>query len=200
MKSCKRCGGVDVPFNVDKSKKDNMSIYCSVCTREKTSLAHKSKFGLVNGIYSNQKLNSKKRGHTPPLYSVKELREWLYDNKKYHLLYTQWVESEYDKLLTPSCDRIDDSLGYDFDNITVMTWGENRAKGYRDVRSKKLHNPSLLNGGHSPIDKMSKDGDFIRSYISQAEAARDNNVHQANIHKCLTMRHPILKGVLCLKR
>jgi len=154
--------------------------------RERLKLNHRSKFGLVNGMYSQQKFNSKKRGHSSPEYSVKELREWLYENPKYHTLYKNWVDSDYNKLLTPSCDRNDDSYGYSLDNISITTWGENKAKGHLDTRSKRLHNPTLLNGGHSPVDKLSKDGDFICSYISQSEAARANNVYQANIHKCLT--------------
>lgn len=185
MKKCLRCGSCNNDFTKDSSKKDGLSTYCMVCSREKSRENQRSKFGLASRIYSNQKTNSKRRGHTNPDYSTRELREWLYSQPEYNRLYSEWVESEYDRLKAPSCDRINDSEGYSLSNIKLMTWAENKAKGHMDIRSMKISNRTLLNGGHCPIDKLSLAGDIIETYISQSEAARKNNVYQANIHKCL---------------
>ena len=142
-----------------------------------------SKFTLPGKIIGRQRANSKRRKHNLPNYSVKELRDWLYDQTLYHILFNKWVASGYKKELAPSCDRKDDTLPYTLDNIQLMTWAENKSKGHMMVRSNELHNPTLLNGGHRAVRKYSLTGRYLHTYISQQEAARDTNVKQGNIHK-----------------
>lgn len=37
-------------------------------------------------------------------------------------------------MFRPSVDRIVDSLGYSIANIQLMTWGENKSKGYHEQK------------------------------------------------------------------
>lgn len=98
---------------------------CKKCERDYS----RSASGVIRLIYSNQKITSKKRGHTPPQYSQQQLKDWLLDNEKFTYIYNHWVYSNYEQDLKPSIDRLDIIKGYSFDNIQVLTWAENRDKG-----------------------------------------------------------------------
>jgi hypothetical protein len=108
---------------------------CISCNNEHGSNYNHSKNGLIYRIYNHQKHVSKRRGHNMPLYNRDELKVWCFNQRLFHKLYSNWVLSGYKKLLVPSCDRINDSLGYSFDNIQLMTWGENKAKGESDRKN-----------------------------------------------------------------
>ena len=52
-------------------------------------------------------------------------------------LFLKWQSSNYKRNLAPSIDRKDDTKGYSFENITVMTWKENDKKASENYRGKK---------------------------------------------------------------
>lgn len=58
-----------------------------------------------------------------------EFYNWALGSKDFHRLYEIWVESGYDRKLTPSVDRIDSSLGYEIDNMEWVTHSENSRRG-----------------------------------------------------------------------
>ena len=89
-------------------------------------------------MYSHQRASSKKRGHPEPSYDSHWLREWVLSQPEYDEIYKAWVLSGYDKNYTPSIDRIDDSKGYSFDNVQIMTWSENRMKEALYARLGKI--------------------------------------------------------------
>ena len=83
-------------------------------------------------IYRGQKSRSKRRGHTPPSYTVKELKEWVMSNPEFHVMYDNWVRLDYQTSYRPSIDRVDNSIGYTMANIRLVTWNENMVKGAID--------------------------------------------------------------------
>ena len=92
--------------------------------------------GLISQIYRSQKQHSKKRGHQPPTYSQELLLRWMTAHVIFKKLYDNWIASDYDRWLIPSVDRLDNSKGYSFDNIQLMTWKENDAKQrYRNINN-----------------------------------------------------------------
>ena len=93
--------------------------------------------GLISKIYGQQKQSSKKRGHQPPTYSKELLHRWITAHVIFQELYDNWIASNYEKDLVPSVDRLDDSKGYSFDNIQLMTWKENNAKYKNRNKNKK---------------------------------------------------------------
>lgn len=187
MKICKECNEL-LPltkFGKKSSNKDGYKAVCHVCYRDINNEYKRSKTGLPTRIFNNQKVNSKRRNMAAPSYSVKELREWLLKQKNFEVLYEAWRNSGFDRELVPSCDRIDDNLPYTLENITLTTGEKNKQKAHQMVRDNKLKNPTLLNGGHRPVEKWTKDGsELLKTYPSQAEAVRQNpSIHQANIQK-----------------
>jgi len=88
----------------------------------------KTKKGLITNIYSNQLMSSRQRGHSLPNYTLIEFREWVFKNKKFHIMFDNWEKSGYLKNLVPSCDRTDNSKGYDLDRLQIMTWREHNLK------------------------------------------------------------------------
>ena len=105
------------------------------------------------------------------------------------MLYNEWVTSGYDKYAKPSLDRIDDYKGYSFDNIQLMTWGENDTKGSLDVRNG-------INNKHSKaVLQYDLNGNFIKEYYSMAQAERETGVSHSNISNvCQHKRYLITSG------
>lgn len=107
---------------------------------ERMKRYYRTKNGLLTNIYSNQKSNSKLAGRKVPLYSKKELGEWLFNQINFETLFNNWINDNYSKNSCPSIDRIDNKKCYTIDNIQLMTWGENYKKGRiecsNDVRGK----------------------------------------------------------------
>ena len=150
---------------------------------EYTKRNRRTKQDVISRMYSHQRGSSKKRGHIMPIYTNAELSEWLLNDWLFDLLYNNWVNCGYIKNMIPSVDRLDDTKGYSFENIQLMTWGENDAKQSADTRSGKLRHKALLNGGHRAVMQFSKRGKFIDEHISTSEASRNTGVTQQNISK-----------------
>ena len=97
----------------------------------------RTKKGLITRIYGNQRTRAKKRGDELPTYTVKELQIAVLAMPLYDELHKNWVNSDYDRWLTPSLDRIDDYKSYTEDNIELKTWQENHDKALNDRKIGK---------------------------------------------------------------
>ena len=134
---------------------------------------YRTKEGLVRRIYNHQKESSKRREHKLPSYSVRDLEKFALANESFHNLYERWVESGYEKSLTPSFDRLDDNKPYSFDNFNDwMTWDENNKKA-----SLTMRNGKTKNGGKKrvPVIRIHPETKETVVYISIHEAKRQNN-------------------------
>jgi len=119
-------------------------------------------------MYSHQKQNSIKRGHQLPKYTKAELTQWLFSQESFDKLYDIWVKSGYITTLKPSVDRIDDKKGYSFNNIQLMTWGDNCKKGRLLIKKPVLQ---LFNSSTS------------KEYESIAKAGLDTKIDPASISR-----------------
>lgn len=177
MKKCSKCK-VEKDIDLFCRYKNKRQSFCKDCSIEYKKEYLKTKEGLISQIYYSQKSCSIKRGHNPPLYSRKELYNYAILKDVFHSIYDQWVDSNYNKWLVPSFDRIDNNIGYSFDNIRIVTWMENRAN-----QSISFRECSLIT--HVPQKKVSQyslNGHLIKEHISIAQATRDTGVN--NITKC----------------
>lgn len=156
-------------FYTRKDRKLGVASECMVCSCNRKLLYARTKKGLLKRIYSSQIASSRKRGHGNPEYTKQELIYRYEDDNDFVIVYNNWVSSGYDTFKSPSLDRKDDTIGYSFENIQVMTWGENRDKG---------HDTScmvVVGNGVSSNDKL--------EFISINEAGR-NGFSPSSIIRC----------------
>ncbi len=95
---------------------------------------YKTKKGKLMITYNN--MNRRVRGYVKPhLYKGLELlsRESFYkfsnESVEFNSLYDNWVNSGYDRKLSPSIDRRITSKGYTLDNMRWITHSENSKQG-----------------------------------------------------------------------
>lgn len=120
-------------------------------------------------VYSSIRSRSKRRGEIC-LISKSDLIIWLLSKgvKKKYLAY---IRSGYDKNKKPSIDRIDDFKGYFFENMQLITWGQNQLKGCNGEKhhmSSSQFNKAMFS---KKVYRYNKHGEFIALYNSAADAA-----------------------------
>ena len=133
-KKCSICGVTKNKSNFYKrlDRKVGVQPHCKTCELDRKTKYHHSKLGLIKLIYNSQLQHSKKRKHPKPNYNLEQFIKWILGNKKFNLLYSNWVKSNFLKKITPSCDRLDNNKTYSFDNLRVVTWQENNEKSHQD--------------------------------------------------------------------
>jgi hypothetical protein len=183
LKTCLSCGEdkTTSEFHKDKKFKDGVKSRCKKCKAIELKEYQKTLEGVITSLYSSQRSNSKVRKHNPPGYSKDELKEWLLKQDKFNNLFIEWEKSGYFNMLKPSIDRLDDSKGYSFDNIMVMTWGENKQKGHDDIRNGKLRhgvNPQKA------IIQYDIHDNIVKEFVSAHSAHRDTLINRGSISAC----------------
>lgn len=139
MKECLKCKRLKPLslFGKHKITKDGFNYNCKKCCKEEAILFGRTKEGLISRIYTTQKAKSKKRGHKPPNYALNELKSWILQQDKFNDLYKNWVLSGYNSNLKPSCDRLNENIGYTLNNIRLVTWIENKKEHYNQSKTAK---------------------------------------------------------------
>ncbi len=181
--SSKRCGKCREwkpaeDFHKNGSNGDGLERCCKACRKEELTTYYRTKKGLATKIYYQQKASSKRRGHTPPEYSKRELREWIFSQSKFDKLYVAWVKSGYETDLRPSVDRLEEDTGYRFDNIQLVTWFINQ----EIFRMKRMY--GLTTKSIKAVNQYDRDGRLIITYYSIEEAARETGIHRGSIGTC----------------
>ena len=163
-----------------KDQLDRVTTICNSCRAVQKIKGYQTLEGKLIYLYKHQVKSSKQRGHSNPEYTQQEFINKYVNDPLYTSLFLNWVKHNYDTYLAPSLDRMDEIKGYSFDNIQLMTWGENCAKEHKLHKEGKSLNTDL-----KPVWQYSLEGHFINYYISQAEAARNvEGVTQQTISKC----------------
>lgn len=180
MKICTKCkqSRKITEFYKDKKSKDKLDYVCKYCKHKDNKEWKRTKHGMITEIYHSQLLSSKTRKHNPPTYTKQELEEWIYNKSTFATMYAVWIKSNYNTDLKPSIDRLSDDIGYSFENIQLMTWGENRKKAEIDHMTGKLKRGT---SSTKAVQQFDLNGVFIKEYVSQQEASRQNNLSQGNI-------------------
>lgn len=191
MKKCKNCGeekSLDL-FYVDRSRVSAQPRHiCKECDNKENALYRKSIEGIITQAYSHQKECSINRGHLPPTYTRAELKDWLLAQPHFMPLYNAWVESDYVKNLKPSVDRINDSIGYTFENIQLVTFGENTKKQYGKILTGEKVN------FHRKVNQYTLEGKYIQTFSSAQEARRVLDKKGIAVTGCCLGTHPTAGG------
>ena len=180
MKTCSQCKQ-SLPltsFDIQSTGKLGHRADCKICRKRFI----RSIPGLVKEMFSIQKTKSKKRGYTLPTYIEKELFQWVVNQPHFQQLYDAWVISEYSSKLKPSCDRKNDYISYTLDNLQLVTWDENNARGYAANIDGSSTKKSVA------VDMLSMSGEFIQRFHSISEAARQFNGIPSNITGAINHR------------
>lgn len=188
-KICKFCGKFIALDLLTTSKSKTGKIYynnrCRDCDNKRRKDLTKTLHGLIDQIYGCNVKHSKRRGHNPPKYSKDELRVWLLDHPDFDRLYENWVASDYDRLLIPSVDRIDDNAGYSLSNIRLVTFRQNQEKSYYQRRNGLSVSGEIC----EPVVQITLDGEFVARYISAMDAERQTGIGCSNIRCCAIGKH-----------
>lgn len=180
-KKCSTCKEVKPAkaFDKDSSEKYKLKGRCKGCRRKERIAYRRTKKGLISDIYCSQKATSKKREHSPPTYTLEELREFALGSLEFNKLYEDWAASDYDRWMVPSFDRDDDYKGYSFENFNKwMPWKNNRIKGLND-RKKGINNKAskAVMGTHLVTGEATL-------FYSISEAGRQTGIDFRNISAC----------------
>ena len=89
-------------------------------------------------------------------YNVSEFKDKYLNDEKYLELYNQWLKNNCLSDYKPSFDRIDNTKDYSFDNLQIMTWRENNAKGRRECMKA--------------VRQYDLSGNYIKTYSSIIES------------------------------
>lgn len=138
---------------------------CILTPREKENTSYivewrkhnsKTKEGVLKLIYHGQysghaNKGSSKRRQTlgAPSYSKEEFIKYAMSSIDFNKLFEMWVESGYEHYKRPSCDRIDNNIGYNFENIQFVTWFQNRDKQSKSEEQKQY----AINATNARINK-----------------------------------------------
>lgn len=79
-----------------------------------------------------------------PILPREEFYTWAWDDHTFWRLYKQWVQSGYDRKLTPSINRIDTFKGYEIGNIEWLTFSTNCSLGASSPKRKSNSVGTLL--------------------------------------------------------
>lgn len=159
--------------NRDKILKQKSEYY--VRNREKLirkkDLYIKTIDGYFTVTYGQQRARSKRKGWEMPTYSKEDLRNKYKFTGKFLILFWDWCNSGYEIDLKPSFDRINSKKPYTLDNIQLMTWEQNNAKGRLEAFKKSVIQYDL-------------DGKYIREFDSATQASKELNCNKTTIAKC----------------
>ena len=137
--------------------------------------------GLVKKIYAHQIRNTKQRGHELPKYTEEELYDWFIAENSKSCIYENWVNSNYDKELIPSIDRLINTKTYSIDNIQLVTWKRNKELANEGIRNGSIQNQTLLNNGLRGVVQIDLFGNIVNEFISFSEATRITGIDHRGI-------------------
>lgn len=122
---------------------------------------HRTFKGRLTLIWNGQKKSAREAGRAAPTYTKKELSDWIQNQPNFEQLWINWVQSNYDKFLTPSIDRKNNKVSYTLDNIQLVTWKEN-------LTNQKIQNKSgeHINSLAKQVIKLTLDGVYLETFPS----------------------------------
>lgn len=145
--------------------------------------------GVMTRAYATTRKNSKEKGLPIPTYTREEFDQWLEANDIAGL-YDIWVKSNYNKWVKPSVDRLDDSKGYEFTNIRLVTWEVNFLKSRVVYATKERALRGLVKAREANCKAVRINGKEVKSI---KEAADLIGCYPSSINKAISEKR-LCKG------
>lgn len=148
--------------------------------------------------YGRMKRDNKNKFGKDLPFSKNEFAEWVFEknNTSFEVLFKDYIDSDFDKNLNPSIDRIDDYDSYKFSNMQLITWYQNNKKGRESAKNKQQCSDMAKAYWSKPVNQYDINGNFIQEYYSAREAGRCLNVDSSGISKVCRDGKGIYKGFI----
>jgi hypothetical protein len=123
-----------------------------------------------------------------------DFEKWIIDNnfKKFYELFFKWANSGYITDLCPSIDRINCYEEYNYTNIQLITWLENKEKGWTE--KKEMAISAMNDMTKKAVIKLNIQGEYLDRYESLSEAGRKNDMSTGDICNCCQGKRKTAKG------
>lgn len=115
--------------------------------------------GRIYAMYKHMEINHKKKGFDVNLIiSQQDFFDFASNNDKLKQLFNDWINSNFDRKVTPSVDRIDFKKGYEINNLQFLSMVDNLKKMHKEYEG-------LLDRNRKKV-KISKNGNvyFFNSH------------------------------------
>ena len=136
---CKTEKHIDL-FHKNKTRPTGYNGHCKECQKKAIKKAEQTLVGVARHIFASQKRSSQKRKQELPLYTLKELIEYIKEDIVFLDIFDKWVKYGYKTLEKPSYDRINYDKPYSFDNIRAMSFYENWDRQNKDKTNQSAKN------------------------------------------------------------
>lgn len=184
LKKCNKCNEVmDLSSFQWRRENESYRLECKNCVSIRSKERYRSKKGIIKQIFTTQSKNSIKRNHNPPEYSLKELTDYLLNSKNFKNIYQKWVESDFQKKLTPSLDRVDNDKGYSFYNVIVTTWGKNESNSFISKQKVVIINDKIYDSVTEASNKLNIPRTTLTRWINDKSKLNFNYYEQTKIRR-----------------
>ena len=149
----------------------------------------------VTKQYGRMKRDEKNKFSSELSFTRNQFNDWILSNYKEKILslLQNYKDSNYNKNLCPSIDRIDDYRDYTFDNMQLLTWEENNDKGRASKKNKEQCGTMAKNYWSKPILQYDSNMNFIAKFASTREAGRILGYDNSGIARACRL-HKLYKG------
>lgn len=134
----------------------------------------REKGGWVTKTYGNMRARNRSKFGIEIDFTREDFEKWLNDNyfDKFDELFRSYVESDCDKDLAPSIDRLDDYAPYTLDNIHLTTWRINNEKGRTSRKTKEHCSEMAKRVWSKEVAQYNINGKLVEVFPSTREAER----------------------------
>ena len=178
---CTKCGNEKDIKEFAKSSytKSGYKNWCRACNKQIKDEWNKTLDGVIQTIWDSQRSSCKDRGHPLPSYTKEEFFAWMKSQDNLISLYEGWINSNYNRWYKPSVDRLDVFKSYSFDNIQLVTWGENIKLAHQSKAAGTANWDK-----YKPVVQFNLETkEVVKEYLTLNIAARESNIPQPNIWK-----------------
>jgi len=152
---------------------------------------------LAGVLFNGMQKRSRERGHELSI-TVKEFQVWCKEQDGYVTNCKKWFfegSPAYGKS-KPSCNRLDDTKGYEFSNMEMITWGEHiNYTVISGIHQTKHHPVSQPNNPNKVAVEVYKDDNLVFTMDSIGDVARRIKPDTTSLKSVTTKISAITRGV-----